>query len=335
MNTDSPTCWNAVFNIALTALEMDAEYRATVHYAAGADGTSYESSEVGYADDLVSLHDTATEIQRKAEVMSAFCVICGVTMSHKKLRRAVQDWLGVRHLPSDFSMKIYEYGWTARDITVKIDGATEFLGGQHDLITIGSTQEVSALDVTRQHCNVIDRTYASGTTKLMCLSVSTVPKILYKHNLNSISLNRYQKTDKICYPVILSACKHLWGFPKALLHLPPSHLPKEMGHFTVSTTLGWSPGKGSGGPPSSCGSFSRNSSGWKSRNHTSTTPINSKRTILVGLWHPRMGSHLWRTTMQEGRTRQPRHLSTTSSATTEGALEHSSRHANRTIGRSN
>ena len=222
-NPDSPTCWNAVFDIALTALEMDAEYRATVHYAAGADGTSYESSEVGYADDLVSLHDTATEIQRKAEVMSAFCVICGVTMSHKKLRRAVQDWLGVRHLPSDFSMKIYEYGWTARDITVKIDGATEFLGGQHDLITIGSTQEVSALDVTRQHCNVIDRTYASGTTKLMCLSVSTVPKILYKHNLNSISLNRYQKTDKICYPVILSACKHLWGFPKALLHLPPSY----------------------------------------------------------------------------------------------------------------
>jgi hypothetical protein len=93
-NTDSPTCWNAVFDIALTALSLDAQLRGTEHFATGTNGNSIRSSEIGYADDLVSIHGLASEIQRKAEIMSAFCLICGVSLSYKKLRRAVQQWIG-------------------------------------------------------------------------------------------------------------------------------------------------------------------------------------------------------------------------------------------------
>ena len=59
------------------------------------------------------------------------------------------------------------------------------------------------------------------TTKLLCINVTTIPKILYKHNINSLSLKRTQDTDSTLYPLALKASKHMWGFPKALLHLLP------------------------------------------------------------------------------------------------------------------
>jgi hypothetical protein len=120
-------------------------------------------------------------------------------------------------------MKIYEYGWKPRDITIKVDGATEFLGGLHDLRHTGIPQAEAAEDVARVHRNILDGTYASGTTKLMCLSVATTPKILYKHNINSLSLKRTLATDKIFYPLLLQASHHMWGFPKSLLHLSPDY----------------------------------------------------------------------------------------------------------------
>jgi len=75
-NTDSPTCWNALFDIALTALSLDAQLRGTEHFATAANGNTMQTSEIGYADNLVSVHGLASEIQRKAEIMSAFYIIC-------------------------------------------------------------------------------------------------------------------------------------------------------------------------------------------------------------------------------------------------------------------
>ena len=98
-------------------------------------------------------------------------------------------------------MTIYEYGWTPKDITIKIDGATEFLGGLHDLLHTGAPQAEAAEDIARQHKNVLNGTYASGTTKLLCLCVATTHKILYKHNLNFLSLKRTLETDKVFYPL--------------------------------------------------------------------------------------------------------------------------------------
>ena len=120
-------------------------------------------------------------------------------------------------------MKIYEYGWIPRDITIKVDGATDFLGGLHDLQHTGIPQAEAAEDVARLHRNILDGTFASGTTKLLCLSVTTTPKILYKHNINSLSLKRTLATDKILYPLVLQASHHMWGFPKALLHQSPDY----------------------------------------------------------------------------------------------------------------
>ena len=96
--------------------------------------------------------------------------------------------------------EIYEYGWKPRDIAIKVDGATEFLGGLHDLLHTGIPQAEAAEDIARLHRNVLDGTYASGTTKLLCLSVATTPTILYKHNINFSLSNAHLKRTRFYIP---------------------------------------------------------------------------------------------------------------------------------------
>ena len=56
----------------------------------------------------------------------------------------------------------------------------------------------------------------------MCYSVTTTPKVVYKEQLNSISLKKFHETDQNFYPTLVKAMRNMWGFPKALFHLPPS-----------------------------------------------------------------------------------------------------------------
>ena len=50
-------------------LKLDAEDRGAEQFSTGKDGNSIIGSEIGYADDLVSVHELATEIQRKADMV--------------------------------------------------------------------------------------------------------------------------------------------------------------------------------------------------------------------------------------------------------------------------
>ena len=45
---------------------------------------------------------------------------------------------------------------------------------------------------------------------------------LYKQQLNSLTLTQFEETDHIVYPTLVRATRNMWGFPKALFHLPPS-----------------------------------------------------------------------------------------------------------------
>ena len=100
--------------------------------------------------------------------MPAFCIICGISLSYKKLHRADQHWIGPSRLDHHLPIKIYEYGWVPRDIAIKVDGATEILGGLHDPLHTGVPQAEAAEDFARLHRTVLDGAYASGTSLPQC-----------------------------------------------------------------------------------------------------------------------------------------------------------------------
>jgi len=85
----SPTCWLALFDILLLALHRDSMQHRTTRLVRSGGNSSYAAHETAYADDMHTGSYSATDIQRKADIVSGFCIIMGLEISVSKLRRFV------------------------------------------------------------------------------------------------------------------------------------------------------------------------------------------------------------------------------------------------------
>ena len=82
-------------DVLLTALHH-ADERCTIKVSyRAADPDLYRTEESSNVDDLESISDSSEDLQDKADIFSAFCVITGLQLSHSKLRRAVQNLMPV------------------------------------------------------------------------------------------------------------------------------------------------------------------------------------------------------------------------------------------------
>ena len=85
-DVSSPHAWAAFFDIALRALDMTdpaSHFRMPTSRT-----TSATVSDIGYADDPVSLSSSLAGLQHKAGIMSAFALLFDLTISAPKLRAA-------------------------------------------------------------------------------------------------------------------------------------------------------------------------------------------------------------------------------------------------------
>ena len=71
----SPTCWAAVVDVLLTALEIDVESIGGGAWVRSSANEGYKRRNTAYADDLLSTTPGADQLQRKADIVSAFCSI--------------------------------------------------------------------------------------------------------------------------------------------------------------------------------------------------------------------------------------------------------------------
>jgi hypothetical protein len=85
----SPLNWDAYFDILLTAL-------STVDggevYVQDGGGRNHELPDEAYADDLFSIQSSLVALQRKADIVSAFCLFSEVKLSHAKFRAFSPNW---------------------------------------------------------------------------------------------------------------------------------------------------------------------------------------------------------------------------------------------------
>ena len=62
----------------------------------GADKSHYIATETAYVDELESCSMNEDGIQRKADIVSAFSLITGISIEKDKLRRVLHYWKGKR-----------------------------------------------------------------------------------------------------------------------------------------------------------------------------------------------------------------------------------------------
>lgn len=123
----SPPNWTAVADIPATGLRLLDEQLDQCNLVTSEDNETYKHEDILYADDSKFANQQAEIIQKKAELLSAFCIVLGLQLSESKLRRLLQNFLPdkTKHLAK--SMTVYTTGWVPHVIPIQSTGASEFL----------------------------------------------------------------------------------------------------------------------------------------------------------------------------------------------------------------
>ena len=237
--------WTAFFDIALRALDMT---DPSIHFHRPTHSSKLVAvSDVGYADDLVSLSSSLTDLQYKADLMSAFALLFDLTISAPKLRAAC---LG--SISPNPSLTIHGPGWTPTLIPVRTDGTITILGLTFDLNHLQSTQAQSTKAHLTQASTILGYQRVTDTAALVA-SISTMAKAA-----NTAQFIPWSPQDLLALDVPLNRAF------RRLLQLPPTHAhcrwgtgtptplrpsqPQEMVDGLSLTGTGGSSGHRSSGP---------------------------------------------------------------------------------------
>ena len=115
--------------------------------------------ETMYVDDIESKTATAVGMQHRADIIAAFALIFGIKFSHTKLRRSA---MGEGEEDRDETMIIRGPAWTAIEIPIRRDGASNYLGcltdfnysgkaSKEEMVKLAKTS-TAAIEGFRQHC---------------------------------------------------------------------------------------------------------------------------------------------------------------------------------------
>ena len=203
-DVSSPHAWTAFFDIALRALDTT---DPAIHFHMPSHlHKSVAVSDVGYADDLVSLSSSLTGLQYKADIMSAFALLFDLTISAPKLRAAC---LGP--VPPNPLLTIHGPGWTPTIIPVRTAGTITILGLTLDLDHCQTTQAQSTKAHLTQASTILGSQKVTDTAALVA-SISTMAKAAYTAQFLPWSSQDLQALD-----VPLNRAF------RRLLQLPPTH----------------------------------------------------------------------------------------------------------------
>ena len=203
-DVSSPHAWTAFFDIALRALDMtdhDRHFRMPTSRT-----TSTTVSDIGYADDLVSLSSSLAGLQHKADIMSAFALLFDLTISAPKLRAAC-----IGPAPPNPSLIIHGPGWTPTTLPIRTQGSITILGLTLDISEEHTTQSNITRTTLAQAATLLGYQRVTDTAALVA-SISTMAKASYTSQFLPWSPQDLQALD-----VPLNR-----AFRRLLL-LPPTH----------------------------------------------------------------------------------------------------------------
>ena len=114
----SPTTWLAFFDILLVALSSP-EVRKDNILLPGLSGTLIYTHNPAYMDDLITPSATLESLQRKADIISAFCITFGVDIAIQKLRSYVASWSSV-NIPTNPTLIVHRGDWLPHPVQLQL-----------------------------------------------------------------------------------------------------------------------------------------------------------------------------------------------------------------------
>ena len=169
-DVSSRHAWIAFFDIALSAL---AATDPSLYYRKPLRARPPPCSDIGYAEDLVTMSSSLAGLQHKADIKSAFALLIDLDISVPNLRA---ECLGPA--PPHPTLTIHGSGWAPTNIPVRTHGSVTILGLTVDLSPPQVTQPRNTLTHLIQAATILGHQRVAVTSALVA-SVSTMAKAAY------------------------------------------------------------------------------------------------------------------------------------------------------------
>ena len=209
----SPYVWRLFIDILLRSLESLRPHLTPF--------PTISSSDYGYADDIISLACTLLDLQHKADIVSAFSIITGISISWSKLRATCQEWNRPTPAPTLTVWDTTSHPHViplARGLTVRHLGFQVSTNGD-DSDALRATAAALAVSTAHLHRRL---RWLPKEAILQTTARQTIAQTVYTTQLSTYSANQLQSLDRQLSKVYRATCK-LWPtYPSALLHAPRS-----------------------------------------------------------------------------------------------------------------
>ena len=216
----SPTNWNGIADIPATGLRILEDEMALYTYICCEDYDMYRQKSIFYADDIKVDAPENTLLQKKADLLSAFCIVLGLQLSDEKIRRLLQNFLPDKQKSQALSMTVYTVGWVPHTVTVQSTGSSVFLGGIYDLDNSGADTELWLIEKAKLiRSTVVSRQGFSGASKITVVNTSTLNGLIYRAACCALPHTKLQKVDHIIDDIMLDATRNMFSYPRKLLHV--------------------------------------------------------------------------------------------------------------------
>ena len=213
----SSHCFISVFDILYRAISI---YEQTFYFVQF-HGHLHPAYDTGYVDDLVCIGDTLDSLQRKADIMSAFCIVFGLDIAVKKLRTFFLQWGSEAPSLPSCQIHLHHTDW---DTVVPVDlsptGTFKYLGSYIDSNGSSDTNFDIVHNRASSALSIISPKLGPNNEKIKCTLMSLYPQALYILGFCNDNLQRYNKIDTIFRKFFRHQTKHLPSFPTILIHLP-------------------------------------------------------------------------------------------------------------------
>ena len=227
----SAISWNCFIDILLVALH---DKENNNNFFLNHNGLQITQQQSAYVDDILSILFSSQDLQREADIVSAFTIISSMEISIPKLKAYRFNW-GNPNIPGVQNFTVHTAGWIPNIVQLASSGAFKYLGLWID----NDLQHQNQFEITKQQllllCDQIICAKIKPEAKLRVISASLFPKIIYSTKFASWFLSQYQELDRIMDRTFRVITKCLPTTSKHLLHMKAEHggleLPK------LSTTI--------------------------------------------------------------------------------------------------
>jgi hypothetical protein len=137
---------------------------------------------------------STTAMNRKAEIVSAFCVLSEILLSQPKIRRFAHLWAPIHAPDVTAPMVLHTPQWREVMVNVKTTGSSDYLGTIVEVKHEGTLLLSTLLDLTHSAIAAINHTTASLITKAAVFKSSVVSSLLYKAQFGNLRMSEYSST---------------------------------------------------------------------------------------------------------------------------------------------